>query len=170
MKRTSTSGTSYGPQSRSSLRPPSRPSTPRPAPSLREALAVVLSVTVLAPAVMGTGCAIVCGPVHTVPPQRLHVMAAAPDAYTIRVVARDGEKVDTPVPADGRVTVDVRIWSGRCTPYLFGFIKLKSATPLEKQRVIRVMRGQKVLRKLSADDIAKLPGGPDGYHDLMMAR
>ena len=46
--------------------------------------------------------------------------------------------------------------------YLFGFIKVSSQTPVEKRRVIRVMRSEKVARKLSAEDIAKLPADSEG--------
>ena len=123
--------------------------------------ALALSITV-------TGCAVVCGPVQTVPPQRLQVTAPTPAIYTIRVATGDGEKRDTPVPANGRVAFDVPIGSRYCTSYLFGFIKVSSPTPVEKRRVIRVMRSEKVVRKLSAEDIAKLPANSDGYHILKM--
>ena len=129
-------------------------------------MAVVLtfSASVLAFAV--TGCAIVCGPVHTVPPQRLRVMADSPATYTIRVVTGDAEKTDSPVPPDGHVAFGVPIWSRYCTPYLFGVIKLGSPTPVEKRRAIRVMHGEKVIQKLSADDIARRPVDAEGYHIL----
>jgi hypothetical protein len=84
------------------------------------------------------------------------------------VAAGDGEKRDTPVPANGRVSFDVPIGSRYCTSYLFGFIKVSSPTPVEKRRVIRVMRSEKVVRKLSAEDIAKLPADSEGYHTLKL--
>ena len=84
--------------------------------------ALALSITV-------TGCAIVCGSVHTVPPQRLHVTAASPSIYMIRVATGDGANADTPVPPDGRVAFDVPIASRYCTSYLLGFIKVSSSTP-----------------------------------------
>jgi hypothetical protein len=93
-------------------------------------------------------------------------MAASPGMYTIRVVTGDAENPDTPVPADGRVEFDVPIGSRYCTTYLFGFIKLGSTTPVEKRRVIRVMRGKEVVQKLSADDIARRPVDAEGYHIL----
>jgi hypothetical protein len=127
-----------------------------------------IMVTALCLTMLGTGCAIVCGPVHTLPPQRLHLIAASPSIYTIRVIAGEEFKTDTLVPPDGRVAFDVPLGSRYCTSYLLGFIKVDSPTPVEKRRVIRVMRGEKAVRKLSAEDIAKLPADFDGYHILKM--
>jgi hypothetical protein len=124
--------------------------------------AVLLIPSILALAIGVTGCATACGPFHTVPPQKLCVVAASPAMYTIRVVTGDAENPDTPVPPDGRVAFDVPIGSRYCTSYLFGFIKVSSQTPVEKRRVIRVMRSEKVVRKLSAEDIAKLPADSEG--------
>ena len=128
----------------------------------------MIIVAALCLTMLGTGCAIVCGPVHTVPPQKLHVMAASPSIYTIRVATGDGANADSPVPPDGRVGFDVPIGSRYCTSYLFGFIKVSSPTPVEKRRVIWVMRGEKVVRKLSAENIAKMPADSNGYRILKM--
>jgi hypothetical protein len=127
-----------------------------------------LIVAALCLAIGVAGCAIVCGPVHTVPQQKLQVMASSPAIYTIRVTTGEGDGTDTPVPPDGRAAFEVPIGSHHCTSYLFGFIKVSSPTPVEKRRVIRVMLGEKVVRKLSAEDIAKLPANSDGHHILKM--
>jgi hypothetical protein len=57
-----------------------------------------------------------------------------------------------------------------CTPYLFSVIKLGSPTPVEKRKVIQVMKGKRVIRKLSADDIARLPQEADSYRTLRIER
>jgi len=114
------------------------------------------------------GCAIRCGPVQTVPPQRVHVVAVSPAAYVVRVVTEDKEQIDTPVPPDGRIAFDVPVSSRNCTPYLFGVIKVGWPTPVEECRVIRVMRGERTVRKLSARDIARLPADADGFHELRL--
>jgi hypothetical protein len=93
-------------------------------------------------------------------------MAAKPVAYAIRVVTGDKEHLDTPVPPDGRVAFDVPVGSRLCTPYLFGVIKVGWPTPVEERRVIRVMRGERTVRKLSARDIARLPADAEGFHTL----
>jgi hypothetical protein len=128
----------------------------------------LLTLTVLA--LTQSGCAIRCGPIHTVPAQKLHLLADSPTAYSIRVITGDGTHTDTPVPADGRVSFGVPIGSRYCTPYLFSVIKVGWPTPVEQRRVIRVMRGERVMRKLSASDIAGLPRDADSYHTLMLER
>jgi len=114
------------------------------------------------------GCAIRCGPVQTVPPQKVHVMATAPAAYVVRVVIGDKEHFDTLVPPDGRVAFDVPVSSRLCTPYLFGVIKVGWPTPVEERRVIRVMRGERTVHKLSARDISRLPADAEGFHELKL--
>lgn len=117
-----------------------------------------------------SGCAIRCGPAHTVPAQKVHVVALSPSDYSVRVITCDGAHTDTSVPADGRLSFDVPIGSRYCTPYLFGVIKVGSSTPVEKRRVIRVMRGERVIRRLSASDIARLPADAEGYSILRIER
>lgn len=126
----------------------------------------LISCLVTALTCFTAGCAIHCGPVQTVPPQKLHVMAATPSIYTVRVVTGDKEHIDTPVPPDGRLAFDVPVGSRLCTPYLFGVIKVGWPTPVEERRVIRVMRGERTVRKLSARDIARLPSDADGIGAL----
>lgn len=95
-------------------------------------------------------------------------MASSPSAYTIRVSTGNDEHTNTPVPVDGRVSFVVPIGSRYCTPYLFGVIKVGWSKPVEKRKVIRVMRGEKMIRKLSARDIARLPADTEGYHTLKL--
>jgi hypothetical protein len=115
-------------------------------------------------AVLATGCAIACGPLRSPPPQKLKVDALSPAAYRIRVVDF-AASYETQVPENGQVSFDVPVVSRHCTQYFLG-IKVHSATPVEKRRVIQIVKGDNVVRKLSADDIAKLPIDPDGYHIL----
>ncbi|MCW5550557.1 MAG: hypothetical protein KIS67_00180 [Verrucomicrobiae bacterium] len=91
-------------------------------------------------------------------------MAAIPTAYVVRVVTGNKQHIDTPVPPDGRVAFDVPVSSRLCTPYLFGVIKVGWPTPVEERRVIRVMRGERTVRRLSARDIARLPADAEGFH------
>jgi hypothetical protein len=124
----------------------------------------------LSPALTQSGCAIRCGPVHTVPAQKVHLIAPSPSDYSVRVITGEAEHTHTPVPANGRVSFDVPIGSRYCTPYLFGVIKVGSPTPVGERRVIRVMRGERVVRKLSASDIARLPADTEGYRMLRVER
>ena len=79
-------------------------------------------------------------------------------------------QVEAKVRADGRVKFDVPVYSRHCTQYLLGVIKVHSATPVEKRRVIRVMKDGKVVRTLSAADIAQLPVDAAGYHVLRLEK
>lgn len=126
-------------------------------------------LSVLCVALVGSVCAIRCGPMHTVPPQKIHLDTTVPGDYAIRITARE-EQPDIPVPPDGRITFEVPIGSLYCTPYLFNVLKVCWSTPVEKRRVIAVVRGQKVLRRLSASDISKLETDPDGFQILKLKR
>lgn len=106
---------------------------------------------------------------HTVPPQKIHLVTTVPGDYAIRITARE-ELPDLPLPSDGRITFEVPIGSRYCTPYLFNVLKVGWSTPVEKRRVIAVVRGQKVLRRLSARDISKLETDPDGFQILKLKR
>lgn len=128
------------------------------------AILAVLCVALVAP-----GCAMRCGPTHTVPSQKIHLFTTVPGDYAIRITAREGQP-DLPVPPDGRVSFDVPIGSRYCTPYLFGVLKVGWSTPVEKRRVIAVVKGEKVLRRLSVSDISKLETDPDGFRILKLKR
>ena len=127
-------------------------------------LRIVSIITLLAFAGLQLGCAIACGGSRYPSPQKLHISTDAPASYTIRVMAH--EPIDTTVPADGRVAVEVPIFSRQCRQYLFGFIKLTSERHIERERVISVVQGGRVIRTLSAADIAELPTDAEGYHTL----
>jgi len=70
---------------------------------------------------------------------------------------------DTPVAADGRVRFEVPVYSRHCRPYLFGIVPLNKPTPVEERRVIQVLRDGRIVRKLSANEIARLPADAEGY-------
>lgn len=129
-------------------------------------LILLFGVCVLA--ALASGCAVACGPLRSPPGQKLHLDARTPTDYQIRVVDHD-ERFETPLPADGRVAFDVPVASRHCTQYFLG-IRVHSPTPVEKRRVIHVVRGDKVICKLSADDIARLPTDSDGCHVLQIQK
>ena len=72
------------------------------------------------------------------------------------------DATDYPVPADGRVTIEVPPLERGCAWYLFGFIKVKDHSPYDV-KAIHVTKGQKVLSKLSLNQVAKLPVDDAGY-------
>lgn len=91
---------------------------------------------------------------------KLSVQASQPQQHTVRV-ALDGP-VDYLVAPDGRVEFTVPRFSHGCNVYVFGFIKTRDGSA-EGVRVIEVRRVERVLRKLSLAQIAKLPKDEAGY-------
>ena len=69
---------------------------------------------------------------------------------------------DYPITQDGRVTFTVPPFRRGCTTYLFDVIKINDTTPAHA-RVVEVRREQRVVRKLSLSQIAKLPEDAAGY-------
>jgi hypothetical protein len=117
------------------------------------------------------GCVTACGPGRHPPPQKLQIVAPSPASYTVQVLPTHqypDEPVATPVPSDGRVQFDVPINTPHCKQYLFGVIRLNPDGRPEAKRRIRVMEGKKTVRKLSVDDISKLPADAEGYHLLKL--
>lgn len=119
------------------------------------------------------GCVVACGPGHHPPAQKLEIVAPSPSNYTVRVLPTHqypNEPVDTPVRSDGRVQFDVPINTPYCKQYLFGFIRLNPDGRPEAKRRIRVLEGDTTIRKLSVDDISRLPVDGEGYHRLEVQR
>lgn len=124
-------------------------------------------LTMLTGAATLTGCGTACGPIRTVPAQRLSLVAPSPSSYTIRVKPDVGTPIETPVPSDGRVTFDVPVTSRDSTVFCLGLPVYHYPAP-DTLHVIRVMRDDRTVRKLSAQDIGRLPTDADGYHLLRM--
>ena len=91
---------------------------------------------------------------------KLCVQASQPQQFTARVKLEQSS--DYPVAADGRVTFTVPRFSHGCDVYVFGFIKTRDGSA-EHVRVIQVRRADRVLRKFSLSQIAKLPTDEAGY-------
>ncbi len=91
---------------------------------------------------------------------KLRVQASQPQQHTVRVAL--DETVDYPVAPDGTVEFTVPRFSHGCDVYVFGFIKTRDGSA-ESVRVIKVRRLERVLRKLSLAQIAKLPTDEAGY-------
>jgi hypothetical protein len=56
----------------------------------------------------------------------------------------------------GSVEFDVPAIHGSCDEYLFGIIKVKDGSP-ERERVIRLVAGQRIVRVLSLWEVGRLP-------------
>ncbi len=116
----------------------------------------------LAVALASAGCGTACGPMRTVPPQRLAILAPSPERYTVRVQPKTGLPTDTPVPPHGRLVFEVPVRSRDSTIFCFG-LPVYHYPPPETLRVIHVMCESRTLRKLSAREIGQLPKDAEGY-------
>lgn len=105
-----------------------------------------------------SGCVTALRPANQPSQQKLRVEASTPQEYMIRVA----EKTDYTVPADGRVIVDVPHLERGCAMYLFGAVKVKDHSPYDVP-AIHIKRGNHTIRKLSLNDLAKLPVDDEGY-------
>ncbi len=109
--------------------------------------------------------ALLCGCVNALRPdnqpsqEKLHLQSPTPQEYSIRVA----DKTDYPVRADGRVTVDVPRLERGCATYLFGVVKVKDGSPYNVP-AIHLNKNNRTIRKLSLNDLAKLPVDEEGYH------
>lgn len=115
-------------------------------------------------ALLLAACAAVCGCVHVSKPynqpseEKLRIQATNPQELVVQVDQRAG----TPVPPDGRVIVNVPALERGCATYLFGVVKVKENSPYDVP-AIQVRRGEHIIRKLSINDLAKLPVDEQGY-------
>jgi hypothetical protein len=111
-------------------------------------------LAVLPLALLDTGCVnalhLSSKPTHV----QIRLESSQPQKHTMRVALH--EPVDYPVSPDGRVEFPVPRFSNGCDVYVLGFIKTRDGSP-ENVRVVAVRHAERVLRKLSLSQIAKLP-------------
>ena len=116
--------------------------------------------TLLSCCVLVSGCAKALLISNPPSQEKLRVVSANAEKYTITV----GEKSVYPVPPDGRVTMEIpRLPSGDAT-YLVG-VKVASASSYDVPAIHLNKDGQTV-RKMSLNDLAKLPVDEQGYRVL----
>jgi hypothetical protein len=117
-------------------------------------------LVILPLALLASGCVyalhVSSKPTHV----QFRVQSSKPEQHMVRVAL--DEPVDYPVPPDGRVEFTVSRFSNGCDVYVFGFIKTRDGSA-ENVRVVEVRRAERVLRKLSLSQIAKLPADGAGY-------
>ena len=108
--------------------------------------------------------ALLCGCVNALRPynqpsqQKVRVQSPTPLRYTVRVA----DKTNYPVAPDGRVTLDVPRLERGCATYLFGVVKVNDGSPYDVP-AIHLNRDGRTIRKLSLNDLAKLPVDEQGY-------
>lgn len=117
-------------------------------------------------AMLMTGCAYHLHPFSPPTVLKLQLQAAQPERYTVLVTAKEPLS-DYPITQDGRVTFTVPPFRRGCSTYLFDVIKINDATPAHA-RIVELRREQRVIRKLSLSQIAKLPENPAGYRIVII--
>ena len=95
--------------------------------------------------------------------QAIRLLATAPENYSIRVDS--GTSSTQAVGTDGRVTVSVPSLPRGCDVYFFN-IKVGGAESPFDQKVIQVVQGADIVKKLSLNDLTKLPIDSEGYRLL----
>lgn len=110
--------------------------------------------------VLVSGCAKALLISNTPSQEKLRVLSANAEKYTITVA----EKTVYPVPRDGRVSMEIpRLPSGDAT-YVLG-VKMASASSYDVP-AIHLKRDGRTVRKISLNDVAKLPVDDQGYRVL----
>lgn len=95
--------------------------------------------------------------------QRLKIVGASMDKYSVRLSFPNAKEYQ--FDGEGRVTIDLPSEYGGCRP-MFGPIPLNRAfNPVTVKRFEVVYRGR-IVRKLSLEEITKLPTDHNGYHLL----
>jgi hypothetical protein len=106
------------------------------------------------------GCAHALRPYNQPTEVKLRVQSPNPQEYSVAV----GDKAAVPILADGCITIHVPRLERGCAMYVLG-IKVKDGSPYEV-RAIQLNRGNRTVRKLSLNDVAKLPVDDKGYRVL----
>lgn len=110
-----------------------------------------------------TGCVYALRPSNPTTPQTLQIEAPKPERYAIRVDDAQPHQV----ASDGNVSFEVPPLQSGCAVYLCGLVKVADQRS-EDVRAIQVFEGGQVVRRLSLNQISKLPIGPEGSHILKL--
>ena len=117
-------------------------------------------LTLLPLALLASGCVTALHVASQPTNVRLRVQASHPEQHTVRVALE--QTADYQVAPDGRVEFTVPRFSHGCDGYVLGVIKTRDGSA-ESVRVVEVRRAERVLRRLSLTQIAKLPTDEAGY-------
>lgn len=129
---------------------------------MRRALSILLVALIAAT----SGCSYSLRKFNAPSQEKLQIQTVAATNYTIQIVGADKTETFSPA-ADGRVTLDVPRLPRGCDVHLFGLIKIEDGGP-ENVSAIHVLRGDKVVRKLSLTKLRKLSADAEGYHILVL--
>lgn len=105
------------------------------------------------------GCVYALRPYNQPSQQKVRVLSPVPQKYNLQVA----DTTNYPIAADGRVIIDVPQLERGCATYLFGVVKVKDGSPYDLPAIHLNIDGR-TIRKLSLNELAKLPVDEEGYH------
>jgi hypothetical protein len=127
-----------------------------------------ITVSLGSPILFLTGCAYRLPPITPASQELIHIVADAPEQYTVHVDT--GTIRDFDVPHDGRIKIGVPPYRLTCGVYLFDAIKVGGyADPLNDWIVSIALNG-KTVHKQSLRATQKSPTDEAGYHVVRIAQ
>lgn len=112
------------------------------------------------------GCSYVL-PLATRPTDvKLRVQTSHPENHIILVTAFEPPS-EYPIRSDGTVSFTVPQFRRGCSIYVLDVIKIADGRP-ERLRVVEVRNEKRALRRLSLNQLAKLPQDADGYRTIKL--
>src|SRR6267154_288024 len=113
---------------------------------------------------MLSGCSYSLHPYNAPVDETIRIVSPRPEEYSIRV--DDDEKItDYKVGSNGLVSFHVPRLPRGCAVYFLNTVKVSDHRS-GGFRAIKLTRGGRVVRKLSLNDLAKLPSGTGGIREL----
>jgi hypothetical protein len=114
------------------------------------------------------GCAYSLPPATPPSQELIHIVANAPEQYTVQVNTGTVREYD--VPRDGRIKVGIPSYRRSCGVYLFNAIKVGGyANPLNGW-LVSIIHNGKTVRKQSLEVTQKSPTDEAGYHIVKIAQ
>jgi hypothetical protein len=107
-----------------------------------------------------SGCLVADGPSNKPSQEQLRIQSATTQEFTVTVA----DRISYPVPADGRVTIDIPCLGRGCTRYLLG-VKVRDFSS-DDLPAIRIRKHDRTVQKLSLNQFHKLPLDHEGCHLL----
>jgi hypothetical protein len=114
------------------------------------------------------GCAYRLPPVTPASQELIHIVANAPEQYTVQV--NTGTVRDYDVPHDGRIKVGIPSYRPSCGVYLFNAIKVGGYGDSLNSWIVSVTHNGKTVRRQSLRVTQKSPTDEAGYHIVRIAQ
>jgi hypothetical protein len=116
----------------------------------------------LGAAILASGCALALPGYNT--PFSEKIVVLAPDPSAISVQIEDSGQGSLSVVEDGRVVVEFPVLPRECSTYLLG-VRLRDRS-VEARKIIHLVRDGRIVRKLSVNQLRRLPLDQQGFHRL----